>query len=51
MTLKKSWVFQTFKFDALYIEVTVTEDVLMNCIKKLKSGKCPRTDEIINEYI
>ena len=38
-----------FNSDLLYIEVT--EDEIMNCVKKLKSGKCLGTDKIINEYI
>ena len=38
-----------FDSDALNIEVT--EDEIMNCIKKLKNVKSPGTDEIIDEYI
>ena len=38
-----------FNSNALNIEVTETE--IMSCIKNLKNGKCPGTDEIINEYI
>ena len=38
-----------FNSEALNIEVTETE--IMSCIKNLKNGKCPGTDEIINEYI
>ena len=38
-----------FNSDALNIEVTETE--IMSCIKNLVNGKCPGTDEIINEYI
>ena len=37
-----------FNSEALNIEVTETE--IMSCIKNLKNGKCPGTDEIINEY-
>ena len=35
-----------FNSDVLHIEVT--EDEIVYCIKKLKSGKCPGTDGIIN---
>ena len=38
-----------FDSDALNIEVT--EDEIMNCIKKLKNVKSPGADEIIDEYI
>ena len=38
-----------FNSDALNIEVTETE--IMSCIKNRKNGKCPGTDEIINEYV
>ena len=38
-----------FNSEALNIDVTETE--IMSCINHLKNGKCPGTDEIINEYI
>lgn len=37
--------------DLNILNSAITEDEILNCIRKLKNGKCSGTDEIINEYI
>ena len=33
------------------LKCEISEDEILKCVKKLKSGKCPGIDDIMNEYI
>ena len=37
--------------DSDMLNCEISEDEILKCIKKLKNGKCPGIDDIMNEYI